>query len=35
MFAENNAVADKNYEQIVENAERRTIKDVLEVRRTK
>lgn len=34
MFAENNAVNDKNYEQIVLNT-RKTIKDVLEVRRVK
>lgn len=34
MFAENNAVNDKNYEQIVLNT-RKTIKDVLELRRIK
>ena len=34
MFAENNAVNDKNYEMIVKNT-RRTINDVLEVRRVK
>lgn len=34
MFAENNAVNDKNYEQIVNNT-RKTINDVLEVRRKK
>lgn len=34
MFAENNAVTDKNYEQIVLNT-RRTIKDVLELRSKK
>ena len=34
MFAENNAINDKNYEQIVLNT-RKTINDVLEVRRTK
>lgn len=31
MFAENNAVNNKNYEMIVENT-RRTIKDVLDLR---
>lgn len=34
MFAENNAVNDKNYEMIVRNT-RRTINDVLELRRVK
>ena len=34
MFAENNAVNDKNYEMIVQNT-RRTINDVLELRRVK
>lgn len=34
MFAENNAVCDRNYGMIVENT-RRTISDVLEVRRVK
>lgn len=34
MFAENNAVNEKNYEQIVKNT-RKTVNDVLEVRRKK
>ena len=34
MFAENNAVNDKNYEQIVRNT-RRTIQDVLDLRAAK
>ena len=34
MFAENNAVGDKNYDMIVKNT-RRTINDVLEARRLK